>query len=618
MNAIPLTKIEGDTTVSRNAAMGGNVRVGGSALIKHGLRVEGWADLLNIKGCNKGLFESFEALKAAYPQPRPGWWAMTYTTTGSGETLEATYTMYMVEEGVWVSKGTTTTPQEFDTQLFQYLEDFDNLEKRDDELAAAIDAEEAARKAADRNLAESIAQEVADREDADAALEDRLDAEVTARSEADTALGGRIDTESTARVTADEALANDISKVAGDLAEEAVTRLDQITALRDDLEGEMQNCRDADEALANAIADETHSRQSDVAALDGKIAEEVRRAQAAEALLRDDLTALSTDAQETESSLKGLRRSIGMPGGIAPLDSDGTIASRFIPGAMDDVKAFSGCVNSSIFEENGVRFYESTEDTSAAPNSYVVYDTHLQMFLLKQYAGGGTYDFYRTWGDAELWNDVDAGSPHDDKVYVDRTTNKTYRWAEDYGLVVIGTDLALGETAYTAYPGNLGAQTREELGALTQRTEAIETRLPEVLPFCGLLPAENARIDATLIKASFLPEECIVYRSNGDWILRSFSILHYEDAGTAPSETQAERKAPQPLPIHYPNWEGKEKYTRSEGVLYYDIYGGALYAPYGDEIVMVGSKELALLSEVKGLAQSTEDFNEDFGADFSI
>lgn len=276
MNAIPLTKIEGDTTVSRNAAMGGNVRVGGSALIKHGLRVEGWADLLNIKGCNKGLFESFEALKTAYPQPKPGWWAMTYATTGSGETLEATYTMYMVEEGVWVSKGTTTTPQEFDTQLFQYLEDFDNLEKRDDELAAAIDAEEAAREATDRNLAESIAQEVADREDADAALEDRLDAEVTARSEADTALGGRIDTESTARVTADEALANDISKVAGDLAEEAVTRLDQITALRDDLEAEMQNCRDADEALANAIADALNTAQVADSELQEQIAEHRR------------------------------------------------------------------------------------------------------------------------------------------------------------------------------------------------------------------------------------------------------------------------------------------------------------------------------------------------------
>lgn len=193
MTSIPTKQIDGDVAIGRNIAAGGYANIQGNVRVGHNVRIEGWLDAKNIKGCNKGLFESFEALKAAYPQPRPGWWAMTYTTTGSGETLEATYTMYMVEEGVWVSKGTTTTPQEFDTQLFQYLEDFDNLEKRDDELAAAIDAEEAARKAADRNLAESIAQEVADREDAD------------------TALGGRIDTESTARVTADEALANAIA-----------------------------------------------------------------------------------------------------------------------------------------------------------------------------------------------------------------------------------------------------------------------------------------------------------------------------------------------------------------------------------------------------------------------
>lgn len=610
MNAIPLTKIEGDATVSRNAAMGGNVRVGGSALIKHGLRVEGWADLPNIKGCNKGLFESFEALKAAYPQPRPGWWAMTYATTGSGETLAATYTMYMVDEGVWVSRGTTSTPQEFDTQLFQYLEDFDNLGKRDDELAAAIDAEETARKEADRQLAESIAREVADREDADAALKELLDAEVTARAEADTALGRRIDTESTARVTADEALANDISKVAGDLAEEAATRLDQITALHTDLENEIQNYQTADEALSEAIADEAHTRQSEDEELDGKIAEEVRRAQAAETLLRDDLTALSTDAQETENSLKGLQRSIGMPGGIAPLDSDGTIASRFIPGAMDDVKAFSGCVNSSIFEENGVRFYESTEDTSAAPNSYVVYDTHLQRFLLKQYAGGGTYDFYRTWGDAELWNDVDTGSPHDDKVYVDRTTNKTYRWAEDYGLVVIGTDLALGETAYTAYPGNLGAQLArglsDEVASRTDADELLQEQIAEHRREVHYLP-DNFATEKALFTAAgtytigtqpIKPGALLLGCVDECWGVYQYVYFNDEVEIPAQSVQAVPASAPTiapPAVKHDANVSNPENWAR---------------------LATLADVEI-LRSEVAGLVNTTKDFNDDFSDDFS-
>lgn len=41
------------------------------------------------------------------------------------------------------------------------------------------------------------------------------------------------------------------------------------------------------------------------------------------------------------------------------------------------------------------------------------------------------------------------------KVYIDTTTNKTYRWSGST-YVVIGTDLALGETASTAYAGDKG------------------------------------------------------------------------------------------------------------------------------------------------------------------
>ena len=221
------------------------------------------------------------------------------------------------------------------------------------------------------------------------------------------------------------------------------------------------------------IADEAHTRQSEDEALGKMIRDEVNRAIAAEELLRDDTIRLDADLSEVDAKVEILKGKIGRPGGIAPLGSDGTIASRYIPGAMDDVKAFSGCVNSSIFEENGVKLYDSTEDTSATANAFVVYDTHRNTFLFKEYAGGGTYDFYLSWGDAELWKGADG--PHDDKVYVDRTTNKTYRWAEDYGLVVIGTDLALGETAYTAYPGNLGAQLARGLSdEVASRTDADE------------------------------------------------------------------------------------------------------------------------------------------------
>lgn len=76
----------------------------------------------------------------------------------------------------------------------------------DKALQDALDAEEAARTAADAALGVRIDTEIADRKDADKTLQDNIDAEETARTEADTALGVRIDKEIQDRTNADNAL----------------------------------------------------------------------------------------------------------------------------------------------------------------------------------------------------------------------------------------------------------------------------------------------------------------------------------------------------------------------------------------------------------------------------
>lgn len=76
----------------------------------------------------------------------------------------------------------------------------------DKALQDALDAEEAARKAADAALGVRIDTEIAKRKAADKTLQDNIDAEETARTEADTALGARIDKEVTDRTNADKAL----------------------------------------------------------------------------------------------------------------------------------------------------------------------------------------------------------------------------------------------------------------------------------------------------------------------------------------------------------------------------------------------------------------------------
>ena len=76
----------------------------------------------------------------------------------------------------------------------------------DKALQDALDAEEAARIAADNALGVRIDTEIAERKAADKTLQDNIDAEETARTEADTALGARIDKEIQDRTNADNAL----------------------------------------------------------------------------------------------------------------------------------------------------------------------------------------------------------------------------------------------------------------------------------------------------------------------------------------------------------------------------------------------------------------------------
>lgn len=89
--------IQGNANVSRNINIGGHANVNGDAFINHNLVVKGWLDAPNIKGPLKGLYASEEALKATYPRPMPGWFALV------GNTLPAD--VYRVEGGKWIPTG---------------------------------------------------------------------------------------------------------------------------------------------------------------------------------------------------------------------------------------------------------------------------------------------------------------------------------------------------------------------------------------------------------------------------------------------------------------------------------------------------------------------------------
>ena len=99
MSTIKTTHIDGDVTVGRNAAMGGDVLAQGDAHVKGNLKVDGWLDAPNVKQPCMGLFATEETLKAAYPRPRNGWWALV------GDTLPAA--VYRAWHGEWAATGET-------------------------------------------------------------------------------------------------------------------------------------------------------------------------------------------------------------------------------------------------------------------------------------------------------------------------------------------------------------------------------------------------------------------------------------------------------------------------------------------------------------------------------
>lgn len=98
MSPIPTKHLDGDVAVARNANIGGDASVKGNMRVEHGLRVDGWLDAPNIKGPNKGVFNSVSDLYQAYPRPSAGWYAIV------GSTLNGD--LYVGKDGKWNSTGT--------------------------------------------------------------------------------------------------------------------------------------------------------------------------------------------------------------------------------------------------------------------------------------------------------------------------------------------------------------------------------------------------------------------------------------------------------------------------------------------------------------------------------
>lgn len=167
------------------------------------------------------------------------------------------------------------------------------------EVKALLETEIATRKAEDIRLEAKIdknstdlATEAEERKAADKALQDALDAEEAARTAADAALGVRIDTEIDERKAADKTLQDNI-----DAEETARTEAD--TALGVRIDKEIQDRTNADNALGTRIDDEEDAREAADTQLQTNITAEETARKAADKTLQDNIDATNAHTINT-------------------------------------------------------------------------------------------------------------------------------------------------------------------------------------------------------------------------------------------------------------------------------------------------------------------------------
>lgn len=72
--------------------------------------------------------------------------------------------------------------------------------------------------------------------------------------------------------------------------------------------------------------------------------------------------------------------------------------------------------------------------------------------------------YYNNWLNADVFGTASTNGriPSSGKVFLCEEDGKSYRWSGNQ-LVPIGSDLALGHTSSTAFPGDKGAKLQEDM-----------------------------------------------------------------------------------------------------------------------------------------------------------
>ena len=179
----------------------------------------------------------------------------------------------------------------------------------------------------------------------------------------------------------------------------------------------------------------------------------------------DNKSELANSISGVQKDLTAFKNTKGTADGLAPLDENGQVPSQYLPGYVDDVLEFGGIVSGITAQ------FLSVSKSSTDENCAVVYNKTTETFVLRytqpsesEFDLRPTITYYNNWLDGDLFGDgtVLGRKPHSGKIFMDVSTNKTYRWSGTT-LAVIGSDLALGHSSGTAFPGDEGADLQERM-----------------------------------------------------------------------------------------------------------------------------------------------------------
>lgn len=293
------------------------------------------------------------------------------------------------------------------------------------------------------------------------------------------------------------------------------------------------------------------------------------------AIASNTATSAYNEATSAKNTVQNLANSKGAPNGIAPLDDNAKVPAAYLPGYVDDVIEFNSMVNGVTSQ------MMSSAHVSTDEGCMVVYDTATNTFLLAvlnnsnnsdltdwgtiirpvmsenhnliipRIAGGNPglvqiddiwnindegfivglqtsrFTYYNNWADGDKFgsHSINGKIPEGGKIYTSTSANKTYRWSGSK-LVSIGSDLALGYTSSSAFPGDAGL-------ALQKAVEGIK-----IFPFDTTVyhPAEmSARPVGTI---AYAVDEHHFVMKVGDGEYEEYVPYHtYGDNGTATVRT---------------------------------------------------------------------------------